>query len=319
MSGQRHPDTEALASLRAGLAGGLRGRRLAAHVARCARCAATSDELAAVSSFLASVPAPPLPDAFEQRISAALAAEAAARASTAGDYAGTATSPVGDDPGISGQHAPDRVPADRRPPASRHRRAPALRFRPAMAFAPLVLCVLAGFAYLLTTIGGPSSSSSSSQAASAASPAGAAANAPALRQPAGFVVTASGTNYSQRTLGAQVRVQMSAQYGFAGKQAIAAGAGSTASHSTSAAGSASTIPSATPSASAAPSAAPSGNLTGCVLRLTGGVRPTLVDEATYQGKPVYVIAVPARAWVVGRGCTASNTELVTTVALTAAP
>jgi hypothetical protein len=317
MSGQRHPDTETLASLRAGLVGGLRGRRLTAHVTRCARCAATSDELAAVSSFLASVPAPSLPDSFEQRISAALAAEAAARAMTASENAGTATSPAGGDPGISGQPAPDRVPADKRPPASRRRRAPALRLRPAMAFAPLVLCLLAGFSYLLTTIGGPSSNSSSSQAASAASPAGAAANAPALRRPAGFVVTASGTNYSLRTLGAQVSVQMSAQYGFAGRQAIASGAGGTASHSTSAGGSASTIPSA--SAAPASSAAPSRNLTGCVLRLTGGVRPTLVDEATYQGKPVYVIAVPARAWVVGRGCTASNTELITTVALTAAP
>jgi hypothetical protein len=299
MSGQRHPDKETLASLRAGLVSGLRGRRLASHVARCARCAATSDELAAVSSFLASVPVPPMPVSFEQRITAALAAEATARAMTASEHAGATTSPA----------------RDRPRPAAR-RRGPALRFRPAMAWVPLVVCLLAGFAYLLSTIGGPASNSSSSEAFSsstpnAAVPASGAQAANGVRPPAGFVVTASGTNYAQRTLGAQVKREMSVQYSFAGRQAIASGAGGSASHSASDAGSASTVPSG--------SAAPPGNLTGCVARLTKGVRPTLVDEAAYQGKPVYVIAVPARAWVVGRGCTASHTELITTVALTAAP
>jgi hypothetical protein len=293
MSGQRHPDTETLASLRAGLVGGLRGRRMASHVARCARCAATGDDLAAVSSFLASVPAPPLPESYEQRITAALAAEAAARAMTAGE------------------HAPDRAPAGRRPAASRRRRAPALRFRPAMAFVPLVVFLLAGFGYLLSNIGGSSNSSSSSAAFSSPSASSFAAPAAGGVQ-AGFAVTASGTNYTQRSLGTQVRLQMSAQYSSAGRQAMASGAGgSGAPRSTSAAGSASTIPSA--------SAVPSRNLTGCVLRVTEGVRPALVDEASYQGKPVYVIAVPARAWVVGRGCSASDTELITTVALTATP
>jgi len=316
MSGQRHPDPETLASLRAGLVGGLRGRRLAAHVARCARCATTNDELAAVGSFLASVPAPPLPDGFEQRISAALAAEAAARAASASENAGTAATPAapgpaGSDPGISGQHQPDKVPAGRRPPASRRRRAPALRLRPAVAFVPLLLILLGGFAYLLSNLGGSSNSSSSSQAfSSPSSSAYAAPAAGALRQPAGFTVTASGTNYTQDTLATQVRLKLYVPNSFAGRQAEPSAAGGSTSHSASAAGSASTIPS---------GSAPSGNLTGCVLRLTGGVRPALVDKATYQGKPVYVIAVTARAWVVGRGCTASHPELITTVALTTAP
>jgi hypothetical protein len=316
MSGQRHPDTETLASLRAGLVRGLRGRRLAAHVARCTRCAATGGELATVSSLLASAPTPPLPESFEQRISAALAAEAAARALAASTSDGTATSPAalspaGADPGIAGEHAGVPVPAERPKAVPSRRQGPALRLRPAMAFFPLVIGVLAGFGYLLSTIGG-SNNSSSSQAFSTASPSAAAVPAAGEQlgpnRPATFVVTASGLNYLPRTLGTQVRLEMAAQYnsGSGGQQSMA------------------------PSASAAPSrrafsgsaasgfAAPSSNLTGCVLRVTGGVRPSLVDKAAYQGQPVYVIAVPARAWVVGRGCTASHPAIITSVALTGA-
>ena len=66
MSRQRHPDAEALARYQAGDVDGFRGRRLAAHVADCARCASVTDDLAAVSTLLASVPAPSMPDAVER-------------------------------------------------------------------------------------------------------------------------------------------------------------------------------------------------------------------------------------------------------------
>lgn len=313
MSGQRHPDTETLASLRAGLVGGLHGRRLAAHVARCARCAATGDELAAVSSLLAATPTPPLPASFEQRISAALAAETAL---TAGSSEQTATGPAapgqaGADPGIAGEHARARVPAERPKAAPSRRRGPALRLRPAMAFVPLVLVVLAGFGYLLSTIGGPGTGSSSSQAFSTASPGAAtAAGQAAPNRPATFVVTASGLNYLPSTLGSQVRLVMAAQYSSSsGQQSMAPTASGSASQHSFAAGSVTTIPSAF--------GAPNSALNGCVLHVTGGVQPSLVDKATYQGQPAYVIAVPARAWVVERGCTASHPAIITTVALTA--
>ena len=52
-----------------------------------------------------------------------------------------------------------------------------------------------------------------------------------------------------------------------------------------------------------------------VLHLTGQMRPSLVDRATYQGKPAYVIAVTNWAWVVGTGCTATNPELIASVGL----
>jgi hypothetical protein len=60
---------------------------------------------------------------------------------------------------------------------------------------------------------------------------------------------------------------------------------------------------------------PSAALRGCVSNLTGGQSPRLVDQATYQGSPAYIIATSSRAWVVGLGCTAADPELVTSVPL----
>ena len=37
----------------------------------------------------------------------------------------------------------------------------------------------------------------------------------------------------------------------------------------------------------------SAKLSGCVSRLTGGVVPRLVDKASYDGIPAYIIAVPS--------------------------
>ena len=64
---------------------------------------------------------------------------------------------------------------------------------------------------------------------------------------------------------------------------------------------------------------PSQALQGCVLHLTGGMVPRLVDQATYQGQPAYVIASSTHVWVVGLGCTAAKTELVESVPLAGLP
>jgi hypothetical protein len=86
-------------------------------------------------------------------------------------------------------------------------------------------------------------------------------------------------------------------------------------------------PSGTSSAPAAGSASSSGGpslgiaqapttaLHACVLHLTGGQLPRLVDRATYQGKAAYIIATSSHVWVVGLGCTAANAELITSVPL----
>ena len=78
----RHIRADKLASYRAGDLGTRESARVRAHLDGCARCTAAADDLAAVSTLLASVPAPPMPDDITARIEAALAAEAASRAAS---------------------------------------------------------------------------------------------------------------------------------------------------------------------------------------------------------------------------------------------
>jgi hypothetical protein len=295
MTGQWHPDATALAEYRAGLTGGRWGwrpRRLAAHVARCADCESVNDQLAAVTTVLASAPEPVMPDAVESRIMAALATEAALvtkapheteAAHVTAAKRDTALSPVG---GGGGSRRPG---GGRSGPGNRW-------LRPAVLASAAAAClVLFGGVYGITHLSSGSSSSSAAGSAAGSAAAGsessplAGAQAPGTRhEPVGsalaaaFTVTASGTNYLPATLAPQVRAQLARS----AKTAL-------------------------PAAGAAPSA----QLSACVLHLTGQLRPRLVDRATYQGKPAYVIAVTNRAWVVGTGCTASNPELIASVGL----
>jgi hypothetical protein len=302
MTSQWHPDATALAEYRAGLTGGRRARRLAAHVASCASCASVDDQLAAVTTVLASAPEPAMPDAVESRIMAALATEAPVTETPLDTEAAhrtaakrdTALRPVGGDGGGS-----RRRPGGGRPgPGNRW-------LRPAVLASAAAAClVLFGGVYGIAHLssGSTSSSSASSAAAGSAAAGSAAAGSgssplagaqapgthtrlePADSAPAAaFAVTASGTNYQSATLAQQVRAQLAR-------------------------------PANTPALPAA-EAAPSAQLSACVLHLTGQMRPSLVDRATYQGKPAYVIAVTNWAWVVGTGCTASNPELIASVGL----
>jgi hypothetical protein len=301
MTSRWHPDATALAEYRAGLTGGRRARRLAAHVASCADCASVNDQLAAVTTVLASAPEPAMPDAVESRIMAALATEASLVTETPHDTEaspatkavhgtaakrGTALRPVGGDGGGS-----RRRPGGRSGPGNRW-------LRPAVLASAAAAClVLFGGVYGIAHLSSGSSSSSAASSAAGSAAAGsessplAGAQAPGTHtrlEPAGsasaatFTVTASGTNYLPATLALQVRAQLARS----AKTAL-------------------------PAAEAAPSA----QLSACVLHLTGQLRPSLVDRATYQGKPAYVIAVTNRAWVVGTGCTASNPELIASVGL----
>jgi hypothetical protein len=251
--------------------------------------------LSEVGAYLASVPVPALPDAVEARINAALAAEAAG------------SRPLGPAPAQARvrrhslrQHGLRRHSGGGRPPRGFLR-------RPVVAVGSLVVCLLlAGLGFTLSRGSTPEPESSSSTAAGSGFAAGSssagsrAAGAPGVvpaasasssspsrlgPQNAGsessFLVTASGTRYQRATLTGQVHARS---------------AGST-------------------SVGAPPSAA----LRGCVLHLTGGALPRLVDRATYQGEPSYVIASSTRVWVVGLGCTAAKTELIVSVALAGLP
>jgi hypothetical protein len=236
-----------------------------------------------------------MPDAVERRITAALAAEAAARqASPAAAVPRKATAPAGGGP--------------------RRRR----NFRPAMAFASAAACLLlVGFGYLLSRTSSSSSSSGAMSEASARAAApvtspeagaqapvsGGKAKSPAdMELPARFVVVESGTKYEQAKLAAQVATELARNDTGGGASAGSGAVPSQASASgpVSAAGGTGGSP-------------PSRGLAGCVSHLTAA--PRLVDQATYQGKAVYVIADAHHAWVVGRGCTADNTDVIAKVTL----
>jgi len=260
--------------------------------------------LSEVAAYLASVPVPALPDAFEARISAALAAEAAARADHAAPANGSRKLEASRTQAHVGRHRGSGGP----------RRG--FRLRPAMVAVAAAACLLlAGLGYGLSLVPATTESSSVASGSSSASSAAGAGTAAGAERPAAaassaaassstessaaagpnagagssFVVTASGTRYQQATLAEQVHAKLTAN----GEQPSPAASASAAS------------------ASVAPSSA----LRGCVLHLTGNVLPRLVDRATYQGEPAYVIASSSRVWAVGLGCTAAKPELFASVPL----
>jgi hypothetical protein len=266
--------------------------------------------LSEVAAYLASVPAPTLPEAVEARISAALAAEGATRANHA---------------------AVDDWPPPPLASGGRHRGSgqPRRRFplRPATAAGSLAACLLlAVLGYALSRgssptysglAGAPSASSASagSNAGSSSSIAAGATPVPsaAARGPqyagagSSFVVTVSGTKYQQATLAEQVRARLAPNAGPQSSGAATVPAGGA------------TVPVASASSASADATsvgvAPGSALQGCVLHLTGGTAPRLVDRATYEGEPAYIIATSSRVWVVGLGCTAANTRVVASAPL----
>lgn len=272
-------------------------------------------ELAEVTAALAALPVPALPDAVEARITAALASEArAAEAAARATETSASAEPA--------PHTLDRGRPRRVRPRTRPRRG--VRFRPVAVIGPLVaLLLLGGLGYVMTLSGGSSSSSSAVSepyASSGRSAAGAlpepAAGFPTSRPPAGdahplqagehpaFVITPSHAQYQQGTLVPQVSQALAAHK----QQAKAATPGALSPAST-AAGSSGSAP------SAAATYAPSGTLAGCVLRVTGNVVPALVEYASYQGKPAYVIVVSHRVWIVGTGCSASDPKVIASASL----
>src|SRR5215471_2639339 len=104
----RHIRADKLARYRAGDLGTRESARVRAHLDGCARCTAAADDLAAVSTILASVPAPPMPDDITARIEAALAAEAASRAASPAVPA--ARGPVAPGPNGAARRAAARSP-----------------------------------------------------------------------------------------------------------------------------------------------------------------------------------------------------------------
>ncbi len=272
-------------------------------------------QLSEVAAFLGALPAPAMPDAVEARISAALAAEARAFAGEPGP-----TGPTGPSAAADGARTLDT--SRPRPRAGRHRggrqgrdgTGPRRRFRvrPSTAAGSLVAILLvAGLGVGLSRASSSSSSSSAasgsvaipaagavpSPASSSAAAAGSGAAAPEAKPTVVvspfFAVTVSGTRYEEGSLAAQVQGQLAS----GGGKGTFAGA----------------VPS--PGTNPQTSLMPSPALRGCVLHFTNGAAPRLVDRATYNGLPAYVIASSNHAWVVGLGCTAAKPELIASVPL----
>jgi hypothetical protein len=341
----RHVGAQKLARFRQGDLGPRRSSRIGAHLAACPRCRELDEDLAGVTTLLASVQPPPIPEQLEARIQSALTAEAARRVVRPGqDAAAAAPAPAGTGPADNGRH-PQREPAGTGPadngrhpqreptgtgPAAdgRHsRREPTGHGRPRRSPRPrpaVALRALAAAAVVVLVAGGvyeiarSQSSSSSSSPSSAAGPAVPAASAPAVgpalpyRQGGGegsVTPVMTGTDFTSAGLSDQVTKQLT-RYGRGG-----ALAGPMA-----------------PSATHAPEAAEGGrsatfghmavsDLAGCVNRIAAGDLVLLVDVARYQGAPATVIVTrgaaggPERIWVVGPGCSASQSDVLEHTAL----
>jgi len=234
--------------------------------------------------------------------------------------AGGPSTPAGRGPrrGSRGSRSSARAsgPGGSRPGSGgRRRRLPSMQ---AASWTLVCVLIVAGFGFLVTHGSGSSTSSSADSSGTSQSAPSAAggnesqpASAPFSPERAGtepeagratrFLVYSTGTAYQRSTLASQVRDQV-ASVGSPNPTFTAASSGSA-----SPAASAST---AGPSSALVGGYVPSAQLSGCVSAVTGGVTPSLVDKASYDGIPAYIIAVPTEVWVVGRGCTAADTRLL---------
>jgi hypothetical protein len=293
-----HVDADVLAELSAGLIGGRRATRIHAHLAGCERCADVMAQLSAVSVLLAAVPSPAMPEWVTGRLSSALAEEAAARS-------GTATIPARPTGRRAFHHHPERGRGTPSRTAGRGSRGPVA----ARAFAAAAAaCVLAagGYTVMQLTQHGPSVAPRAGGRAKlpgygpitqhapkggliTPQPTGTVSAPPGTVLPT-FTVIRSGTDFQSAHLAAQIESALAK----AEKGAASAGGADHVSSTTE---------------------------EDCVYRVTGGTRPTLVDEARYDGRPATVIALAGsgaqlgQAWVVGPRCSADNSDKITRVEL----
>jgi len=323
----RHVRAEALARYREGDLGGRRSARVRAHLAGCPRCSALDEDLARVSVMLASAPAPVMPEQVTARIEAALAAEGARQAPLGAGSARPA--PLGAGRGLrrpgrssrpgGSRHATGRV-------GGRRRHLPELLSPLTVrALAAAAAVVLAGGVYgAVQLLGGPSAAvPGSASSAAGIDQHGVASTGPRLAyasagRRADFTPVSTGTDFQPGRLRSQVSSLL-------GSQGQGSGLPPANGHRQAA-----TEPGALPSA---PSASPLGSqsfqgirftaLQGCVSRISAGRQVLLVDVDQYQGRPATVVVVAggpggSRVWVVGRGCSRTDSDVIAQASLAAA-
>jgi hypothetical protein len=312
----RHVDAETLARYRHEDLGRRRASRIRAHLAGCARCRALDEDLAGVTALLADAQPPPMPEHLAARIQTAIAAEAArrvalpARAASAAPDAATAG---------EARQAGTGVPDGRAARHGRHGRDRTRQRRPGFA-SPVALRVMAAAAAVVVLGGGGyeiaqhvggSSTSGRSAATSGGQPMNGPHSAPAAGEalPHHYLragqqdvpVVESDTDYSPATLKAQVTSTVT-RYGLLARSGASLRS---------------------PVAGSSPEPfenIPASTLAGCVTRIGDGQQVLLVDVARYQGRPATVIVTRApggaeQVWVVGTGCSRTNSHLLTHVTL----
>jgi len=329
-----HFSAEELADYREGTVSTRKAARIGTHLSGCARCADLDLGLASVSSLLASLPVPAMPDLLAERLDIALAAEVRAGAPP---YAST-TAALADSHGMRDGGTParagaadhgDHIPGRPDLPARSGRDRPRLRM-PGWS-SPLVLrgLALAGAAAVVVGAGYLLASGQDTSGNRTGSTNTAASGAPVSRRPSavngsmspaaapgqrelryrqnGLYATAtlltSNADYTPANLADQIRQEVTSSARFPGS----------ASEPTN------------QSQSAAPAPAGAVNvpqLEGCVSKVAAGQRVRLVDIARYLGRPAAVIVLEPDAAartlnvvVVGLACSASNSDILAQVSV----
>ena len=315
-----HADAATLAAFREELLSARKAAQVSAHLAACPRCAALEAQLAEVTALLNRAAAPPMPDALTARIQAALAAEAAART--------PATAPAREPvPAMSGAagHGGTQSTNGHRPGKDTGRRARwrdhdrswlALR----VAAVTAAVAVIAGGGYgvaQLLTGGSPAVNG-------AASGTGAAPNikvkGPIPGMPAGGINAgpASGSSSSQRSVGTTAPLVIISGTNYQ-PTSLGAQASAVLQHLSGSGNS-----SARPGPTVAPAASQASlfpHLQACLIRISNGQRPQLVDLAHYLGHPALIVVLPGtngaqpKALVIAPGCDATTANVLATAPL----
>lgn len=289
-----HVDADVLAELNAGLISGRRATRISAHLAGCQQCARRNAGLAEISTLLASVPSPAMPETVVRRLNATLVQEAAERSTRLATLARS-----------GGQRGSDSVLRFRNGAAKSRRRGLTSPVGPvaARAFAAAAaVCVVAAGGYTLVRLTASGAGPSAPSHASAGGPVSGSPSRgphamPFLPQTPStgangsnllpFKVIESGIDYRAATLSPQIKAELSP----------ATSHGSRVLHT------------------------PTAQQYACVMDVTSDSEPALVDSARYQGQPAMIIALShvgeqiSQAWVVGPACSAENTDILAHVTL----
>ncbi len=314
----RHIGAEDLARYRERDLTGRKSARIRAHLTGCPRCVALDEQLAGVTALLASAPAPVMPDQVTARIQAALRAEAARpMTAAAGARAETLLPP----PTESGQRGPSRHAAGGAG-GRRNWRLPELRSRLAVRALGVATAAaaIAGGAYGVSQLGAavPGGASSTAAGGSLAGPlrtptrlTGPALHYAQAGRPATVLPVATGTNFVQQHLASQVAATLRR----AGRNLPENQGADITSHPGS-----HPVPASTGQRRQSFGGIPVGVLQGCVTRISAGRPVLLVDVARYQGRQATVIVVAggtggSRVFVVGPGCSGSDSELITQASL----